>query len=470
MILDKYDYLVIGGGPGGTPVASALAQAGKQVLLVEKGAGLGGTCLFEGCIPSKIFRESARRLRELQESDDFGLCLPSRDVHIDWSAIQERKQSILHLRSIGAMQRIRQNPSLDVVLGSAMFLNSTHARITPVSDGPVDIEFREAVIATGSQPVRPPIRGVDNPHVLDSGQILDINHIPKRLAIIGAGPIGVELSQIFNTFGSEVTLYEAGPRILSPVDQDLAEYLQQKMSDDGIEVITNCHIKCISRTGSGVFVEYLSNGNPSAHRYTDTVLLVTGRQPNTEGLGLENTAVKQTPHGIQVNSHLQTNESNIFALGDVIGQPMFAHWATAQALALAKNLLNQPSPFPVTENNTAVIFSEPELGMAGLTETQAQSRDIDYAVARYHFKQDARAQIANQARGQLKILYTRDKHRIIGLHALVEGAGDLMGEAALAIAQGTTLEELASAIHPHPTLTESFAAAARAALQENSSG
>jgi len=466
-MLDKYDYLVIGGGPGGTPVASALAAAGKQVLLVEKGAGLGGTCLFEGCIPSKIFRESARRLRELQEAGDFGLCMPTRDVHLDWSAIQERKQAILHLRSTGAIQRIRQNPSLDIILGSAMFRDSTHARITPNAEKAVDIEFKQAIIATGSKPFRPPIKGVEEHLVMDSSQILEINHIPDRLAIIGGGPIGVELAQVFNTFGSEVTLYEASPHIMAHADQELAERLQQKMAEDNISVLTGCNIKRICRTGSGVFVEYQTAANQTAHRFADTVLLVTGRRPNTEGLGLENTAVKQTPHGIQVNDKLQTTESNIFALGDVVGQPMFAHWATAQGLALAKNLLGQPVPFPNADHNSAVIFSEPELAQVGLTEAQARYRDIDYEVARYDYKRDAKAQISNRANGMLKILYTKDDHRIIGIHVLVEGAGDLMGEAALAVTQGMTLEEMACTIHPHPTLTESFSMAARTALQQH---
>ncbi len=463
-MLDKYDFLVIGGGPGGTPLAAALAGSGKQVLLVEKGTGLGGTCLFEGCIPSKIFRESARRLRELREAADFGLCMPTRDIHLDWSAIQERKQDILHLRSTGAIQRLRQSPSLDITLGSAMFLDNSHARVIPHSEEPTDIEFKQAIIATGSKPFRPPIPGIEEHCVMDSTQILEINHMPERLAIIGGGPIGVELGQIFNTFGSEVTLYETSKRILAHVDKEIAEHLQQKMAEEQIQIITDCHIKRISRTGNGVFVEYETNANQSAHRFADTVLLVTGRIPNTEGLGLENTGVKQDRHGIQVNDILQTNESNIFALGDVIGQPMFAHWATAQAIALAKQLMGLPTSFPNDDFNSAVIFSEPELGMVGITEAQAQSRGIDYAVARYDYKRDARAQISNRAKGLLKILYRIDNHQIIGIHALTEGAGDLMGEAALAVSQRITLEQLGHSIHPHPTLTESFSLAALSAL------
>ncbi|HDK38636.1 MAG TPA: NAD(P)/FAD-dependent oxidoreductase [Thiolapillus brandeum] len=467
-MLNKYDYLVIGGGPGGTPTAMALANADKQVLLVEKGQGLGGTCLFEGCIPSKILRESARRLREIREADDFGLCLPAWDVHIDWSAIQERKDALLYLRSTDAMQRIQQIPTLDIIFGTATLLDATHARISPYTKNPDNIEFDKVIIATGSTPFQPPIKGIEEHYVMGSEEILEINHVPKKLVVIGAGPIGVEFGQIFNTFGCEVSLLEAGPHILAQADPELAEQLQRKMLEENIHIITNCHVERISHSGGGVFVEYRNKADEAAHHFANTVLVVTGRRPNVEGLGLEKTAVQHGVRGIEVNAKLQTSEPNIFAVGDVIGQPMFAHWATAQGLALAKNLLGQPVPFPDKDTNSAVIFSEPELGMVGLTEAQADASGINHKTARYYFSQDARAQIANRAAGLLKIIYEQDSHKVIGIHVLVEGAGDLMGEAALAIKAGVSLEALAGSIHPHPTLAESFALAARAALAEES--
>ncbi len=459
-----YEYIVIGGGPGGTPAAMALASAGKQVLLVEKGEGLGGTCLFEGCIPSKILRESARRLREIREAMTFGLCLPTQDIHIDWYAIQERKRAILKRRSAAAMQHLQQFPSLDLILGSASLLDTSHATITSHEGKTQTVKFKKAIIATGSTPFRPSIHGINHHRVLDSNTILEIDHIPSKLVIIGAGPIGVELGQIFNTFGSEVTMLEANSHILSSVDQELAERLKQKMANDSINITTDCRIDRILNTGGGVFVEYQNKAGESLHILTDTVLLVTGRHPNINGLGLENTQIKHGPHGIEVSTELQTSELNIYAVGDVIGQPMFAHWATAQGLALAHHLLGHAVPFPDRNTNSAVIFSQPEIGMVGLTEAQATAAGLGFKIALYDFTQDARAQISGQDAGLLKILYEHETHRVIGVHAMVEGADDLMGEAALAVKSGLPLEALASAIHPHPTLTESFSLAARMAM------
>jgi len=463
-----YDYLVIGGGPGGTPTAMALASAGKQVLLVEKGQGLGGTCLFEGCIPSKIFRESARRLREIREASSFGLNIPQGEVQINWQAIQQRKQAILKGRSVGAAQRVEQIPTLDLVIGTASFKDSHHAHVKSGLGEVQSIEFNQAIIATGSKASRPPINGIDHSRVLDSSAILDIDHIPEKLLVIGAGPIGVELGQIFNTFGSEVTLLEAGPHILGPVDQELAEILKQQMIEEGIKIYTDCRISQLMDAEGGISVEYQTDTGESMSKFADAVLLVTGRHPNVENLGLENTHVNHGPHGIEVDAQLKTSEDNIYAVGDVIGQPMFAHWATAQGLALAQNLMGKKVPFPNNKTNSAVIFSDPEIGMVGLTEAQASEAGINYEVARYDFMQDARAQLssAGMAKGLLKIIYEREGHRVIGVHVLVEGADDLMGEAAVAIKAGLPLELIAGAIHPHPTLTESFNVAARMALSK----
>jgi len=463
-----YDFVVIGGGPGGTPAAMALASAGKQVLLVEKGQGLGGTCLFEGCIPSKIFRESARRVREIREASDFGLILESQQLAIDWQAIQQRKQTILKKRSMGAQQKVKQIPNMDLVLGVASFIDDTHVQITTHEGVSETVEFKKAIIATGSTPSRPPIDGIDLPNVLDSEQVLSIDHIPSSMVIIGAGPIGVELGQIFKTFGCAVKILEAAPNILGPVDQELAELLKQQMIQDDIEITTNCQINQITAANNALTVHYHNAAAEALLETAEVVLLVTGRYPNVEGLGLENTQVEYSKQGIQVDAHLKTRSDSIYAVGDVVGQPMFAHWATSEGLALAKNLLGMAVPMPDKNTNSAVIFSEPEVGMVGLTEAQAQAAEIDYGVARYDFAQDARSQISGRANGVLKILFEKESHKIIGVHALVEGADDLMGEAALAVKAGIPLEALAASIHPHPTLTESFALAARVALAKQS--
>lgn len=460
----QFDYLVIGGGPGGTPTAMALASAGKSVLLVEKGQGLGGTCLFEGCIPSKIFRESARRLREIRQAGEFGLCLPTQDVTLNWSAVLERKRAILKRRSEAALNTTARLPNLTTVFGQCRLLDSRNAVIEKSDGTQQPIGFDQAIVSTGSVPYVPPIKGAEHPRVYDSESILNIDHIPKRLVIIGGGPIGIELAQVFNTFGSQVTILEATPRILGPVDEELAMLLQQRMQQENIEIVTQCRVDAIRTTGHNVFVEYVDQSGKEQHQLADTVLMVTGRHPNVEGLGLENTSVQHDKHGIKVDDALQTSEAGIYAVGDVIGQPMFAHWATAQGLALARHLLGQAMPFPQASKNSAVIFSEPEIGMVGLTEQQAAENGMNVSVARYDYQQDARAQIGGYDSGVLKIIFDRTTRKVVGVHALVEGAGELMGEAALLVQTGLPVEAIAGTIHPHPTLTESFVMAVRMAM------
>ncbi|HED33894.1 MAG TPA: NAD(P)/FAD-dependent oxidoreductase [Gammaproteobacteria bacterium] len=466
MIKQQVEFLVIGGGPGGTPAAMALAAAGKSVMLVEKGPGPGGTCLFEGCIPSKILRESARRLRELKQAGQFGLCLPTQDVTINWSAILERKRAILKQRSEAAVQKIEQLPTLKMISGVCQLSGSRSAIIKTQAGETLDVQFEKAILSTGSRPFIPPIKGHEHPRVHDSESILSIDHIPQRLLIIGGGPIGVELGQIFNTLGSEVSILETASRILGPADEELSNRLQQRMQDDGIDILTDCKVRAILTTGQNVFVEYTLADGTEQHRLADTVLMVTGRRPEIDGLGLENTNVQHETQGITVSDKLETTEAGIYAVGDVIGQPMFAHWATAQGLALARHLMGQAVVFPTVETNSAVIFSEPEMGIAGLNEQQAKQAGLNVQVARYDYMQDARAQITGSADGLLKIIFDVDSRQVVGVQILVEGAGDLMGEAALLIKTGVPIDAIAAAIHPHPTLTESFAMAVRNAMAQ----
>ena len=458
----RYDVLVIGGGPGGTPAALMLAQGGKRVLLVEAGRGLGGTCLFEGCIPSKIFRETAARRRELGRAQAFGLRAPDTDaVPVDWSTVQARKHHILNGRSQGALAKAGALPGLEVAFGRARLTGSRTAVIEAAGTRR-EVGFEQAILATGSVASRLPIPGADLAGVLDSRGLIEIGFVPASLVLVGGGPIGVEMAQIFAMLGARVTLLEAMPRILGPVDGVLAGLLTERLRQDGIDVQTGVAIEAIAGDERQHTVRYTRDGQPHEVK-AQVVAIVAGRHPQVDGLGLETTAVRHDRHGVKVDATLQTDEPGIYATGDLVGHPMFAHWATAQARAVARHLLGAPAEFPRPEHDSAVIFSYPELGMAGLTEEAARAAGLDVAVADYDYRVDARAQISGDAFGRLRIVYRREDRRVVGIHALVEGAADLMGEAALAVRHGLTLEQIASAIHPHPTLTEAFGLAALAA-------
>jgi len=458
----QVETLIIGGGPAGTPLAMALARTGRQVLLVEDGPGLGGTCLFHGCIPSKIFRESARLRYLVARSFEFGITGTGGTPAVDWAAIQTRRHAILNGRATAALNKARRLGALKVVFGRARFTGPHAARIEGV-DGTVEVSFERAVIATGSVANKLPVEGAESPGVLSSERLVNIGYVPSSMVVVGGGPIGVEMAQIFHMLGTRTTILEALPNILQPVDHPLSHRLEELLVRDGIPVETGVEIDRIETTADGHRVHFSRDG---ASRTADgtVVLTVVGRRPNVDNLGLENTGVDFDSHGIKVDGCLTTAEPHIYALGDVVGQPMFAHWATAQALSLAFHLLGRPAEFPRPEHNSAVIFSHPEVGMVGLTEHAAHSAGIDVGVAEYDFAADARAQIAAEAEGVLRIVYRRDKQTIVGVHALVEGAADLMGEAALAVRSGMRLEDFVDAIHPHPTLTESFGLAARAAM------
>lgn len=459
----RVDTLVIGGGPGGTPAAMALAMAGRKVMLVEAGRGLGGTCLFEGCIPSKIFRETAFRRTEAARAPDFGLGVPAEPPAVDWQQVQARRHRILTQRAQGALMTARKLPTLEVVFARARLTGPRTAVIEAPGQPVRSVGFDRCILATGSVPSPLPIPGADLPGVLDSNELIGIGFVPRSMVLIGGGPIGVEMAQIFAMLGTQVTVLEAAPRILAPVDPVLADLLADKMRGQGIRIETGVSVDRIEGVEGAHSVRFSRAGQAETVA-AQTVAIVAGRLPAVDGLGLETTRVAHDRHGVKVGATLETDEPGLYATGDLVGNPMFAHWATAQARAVAEHIVGRPAPFPRPEHNSAVIFSAPEIGMVGLTEQAAREAGEDVAVAEYDYQIDARAQISGEAFGRLRLVYRRADHRVLGVHALVEGAADLMGEAALAVRAGLTLGQIATAIHPHPTLSEAFGLAAMSGL------
>jgi len=458
----KVDVVVFGGGPAGTPLAMALSKAGQQVLLVEDGPGLGGTCLFHGCVPSKIFRESARVRAFVERAGEFGISGTDGIPTVDWNTVQGRKGAILSARAAGALQTANQIPLLKVLFGRARF-SGPHNALVDGPDGQIEVQFDRAAIATGSVSNRLSVPGADTTGVLTSEEFIGIDYLPESLVVVGGGPIGVEMAQIFHMLGTSVTILEVLPDILQPIDRVLTRRLEETLLKSGIRVETGVRIHRIETTPVGPRVHFQKDGTDVSVG-AQVVLSVVGRRPNVDNLGLETTKVAFDSHGIKVDEHLATAEPNIYAVGDVTGQPMFAHWATAQAQALASHLLGRKTEFPKREHNPAVIFSYPEIGTVGLTEEAARAAGLCVAVAEYNFATDARAQIAAEAQGLLRIVYRTDNGIVVGVHVLVEGAADLMGEAALAVRSGSRISDIMNTIHPHPTLTESFGIAARSAV------
>lgn len=463
------DTLIIGGGPGGTPAAMALAMAGRKVMLVEAGKGLGGTCLFEGCIPSKIYRETAFRRAEAARAVDFGLAVPAEPPAVDWHQVQARKHQILTRRAQGALMNARKLPTLEVVFARARLTGPRAAIIEAPGEPARAVTFDSAILATGSVPSRLPIPGADLPGVLDSNELIGIGFVPTSMVLIGGGPIGVEMAQIFAMLGSRITILEAAPRILGPVDPVLAGLLAERMGAEGIRIETGVSVDRIEGDDGAHSVTFSRDGKAETIP-AQTVAIVAGRHPAVDGLGLETTRVAHDRHGIKVGATLETGEPGIFATGDLIGNPMFAHWATAQARAVAAHILGRPAPYPDPAHNSAVIFSSPEIGMAGMTEDAAQAAGEDVAVAGYDYRIDARAQISGEAFGHLRLVYRKRDRRVLGVHVMIEGAADLMGEAALAVRNNLTLEQIAGSIHPHPTLSEAFGLAALGAMMQDREG
>ncbi len=444
MIMEKADIIIIGAGPGGYETALAAAKAGKNVILFN-GTKLGGTCLNEGCIPTKCLCKNAHVVDTLREADKFGI--DEFTFTLDFNQVIARKEEVLNQLREGIGMMLKQ-AKVNVIDGKAKFVDQN-----TVECAGVQYQADKIIIATGSDSRSLPIPGHDLACVKDSSQILAIEYIPESLTVIGGGVIGLEFASIFAAFGSKVTVIEFMKQILPPFDSDIAKRLKQALTKRGIKIITSAAAKKIEQNEDyQVVVTYECKGKEDTVVSSD-LLMAVGRAPRVDGLNLESAGVEYSPKGIQVNDDMQTNVDNIYAIGDVNARMMLAHVATFQGFHALNHILGKKDEINFDIVPSAV-FTVPECGMVGKTEEQCKAEGIETLIGQSFFRSNGRALTMAEPDGICKLIFSKEGEKLIGAHIMGAEAADLAQQCAEMMNAGATRHSMEQIIFTHPSVSE----------------
>lgn len=446
---------VIGGGPGGYTAAIRAAQLGLEVILVEK-EFLGGVCLNWGCIPSKALIHVANLKREIERADTMGLVVGP--ATIDLEKMLRWKNGVVEKLRAGVGALLAAN-KVAVVSGTARLTGSSSFSVD-TGQGMRRFEFENLILATGSSAAEIPGIPRDGERVLDSTDALDPTSIPERLAVIGAGSVGLELGTVYAKLGTRVTILEGGKALLPMVDAQIPPVLARSLKALGIELILGARLMQVKPEAQGATVVYIVEDG-ERRLAVDKTLVAVGRRPNTAGIGLEAAGVKVDPRGfVPVDHRMKTSVNGIYAVGDMVGGPMLAHKASYQGKVAAEVIAGQPSAFEDVEA-PSVIFSDPEIASVGLTEQDAAAKGLKVKVGVFPFKASGRAMtLGGETDGFSKIISDADSGTVIGVHIVGPSASDLIAEGCLAVASASHFEDLTLTMHPHPTLPETIQEAA----------
>jgi dihydrolipoamide dehydrogenase len=451
------EIVVVGAGPGGYAAAFYAADRGKKVTLVEQNARLGGICLNVGCIPSKALLHAAAVLREAREAARWGIDFGA--PRVDLGKLRDWKDSILEKLGQGIAGLAKQR-GVQVVHGRGHFEDSQTLRVE-TSDGQKFYRYEKAVIAVGSKPAMPSAFDLGNKRVMTSTEALELPDVPADLLVVGGGYIGMELGTVYAALGSNVVVLEALPSILAGVDADLARPVLRAAQKAFKEIRVNTKVQKMATAGKQIKVTMEIEKQPREELY-DRVLVSVGRTPNLTDLGIENTKVTKDDKGfIQVNAQQQTEDPNIYAIGDVNGGALLAHRASKEARIAVEAILGEQSAFADIVI-PAVVYTDPEVAWCGLTEGEARARNIEIKVAKFLWGASGRALTLDRPDGLTKLIIEPDTERILGVGICGAGAGELIGEGVLAVEMGATARDLAESVHPHPTLSETLMEAAEA--------
>ena len=456
---DCYDLIVIGAGTAGLVTAKGAAGLGigLKVAMIEKNL-MGGDCLNVGCVPSKCLIRSSRVVADIKESAPYGI-QPPQDVRVDFPLVMARMRQVRTKISPVDSATAAQKAGVDVFFGEASFASSN----TIVVDGQ-NLKFKKAVIASGARAVKPKIEGIEEVGYLTNENVFSLTQLPKRLAIIGGGPIGCELAQAFHRLGSEVILFHKHSHLLNKEDPDAAEIVQQAFLKEGINLVLNCQLRNVEDSPQGKLINYVVDGK-QASIAVDEILAGAGRQPNVESLNLEAVGVEYDPRrGVKVNDYLQTTNPKIYGAGDICMNWKFTHAADAAARIAIKNTLFAPFGLGKSKLSDLIMpwatFTDPEIAHVGLYEAEAQAKGVDCNTIKIDFDEVDRALADGETRGFLKILHKKGSDEILGATIVARHGGEMISEITTAMIGKMGLSKISTVIHPYPTQANAIKQAA----------
>ena len=446
---------VLGAGPGGYAAAFYAADLGMQVALIDEEKNPGGVCLYRGCIPSKALLHVAKVIDEAKHAGRWGVTFSEPNVDVD--KLRGFKQGVVDklTAGVGGIARMRK---VKFIQGRAT-LTGPRSMSVAGANATTDLQFEHLILATGSHPTKIPTLSLDSPRMMDSTSGLELPDVPKSLLVIGGGYIGLELGTVYATLGSKVSVVEMTPGLLPGADRDLVGVLDKRLKGLFASIMLNTKVIKVAEEGDGIRVTF-DGDVAEKEQVFDRVLVAVGRRPNSKIPGLETTRVKVTGNGfIETDPQRRTAEPNIFAIGDVAGEPMLAHKASHEARVAVEAIAGHKAVFEPLAI-PAVVFTDPEIAWTGLTEAQAQAEGRAVEVAKFPWGALSRAITVDRPEGLTKLVLEPKTGRILGVGIAGSGAGELIGEGTLAIEMGATAEDLKLTIHPHPTLSESLMEAA----------